>query len=297
MSRISKNRLFGLLLVSSVAASASFAESDGNRYLYERSYHSEISAAQTYLQAVLEADKKLDGDPDRLVIIDVRDATEYAHGHPENAYHVPYPRVYRQCNSNPDNADDKVLRPVDGGGCLYGTASAVEQDPEVFYNQIRARFPDTSQRMATLCRTGARSVRAANILSNPVKYICEAKYVVDGHQLAAYDNCVERYADKPYSRISNIWQGFVGQPKVGAVSASGGLYTPGDDQTLVDLDLEDGSTAKGFLAYQLDLNNDGEVTDEDKDGWRNYQGLPYVTDLIQGYMNWRVSGAGYYDLP
>ena len=31
----------------------------------------------------------------------------------------------------------------------------------------------------------------------------------------------------------------------------------------------------------VDLNHDGELTDEDKNGWRNHQGLPYETRLLR----------------
>lgn len=55
----------------------------------------------------------------------------------------------------------------------------------------------------------------------------------------------------PYRHVRNIWQGFEGRPKV---DFYGG--TP------------------------LDLNNDGQITDADNDGWKNFQALPYSMKLL-----------------
>jgi hypothetical protein len=53
-----------------------------------------------------------------------------------------------------------------------------------------------------------------------------------------------------YTHVYNIWQGFVGQTKIDF-----------------------------YGNFPLDLNHDNQITDEDKDGWRYYQGLPYSTKL------------------
>ena len=82
-------------------------------------------------------------------------------------------------------------------------------------------FPDKETPILTICRTGYRSVLAANLLA-------EAGYV----------------------NVRNIWQGFVGQLKTDTVG------------------------------NVLDLNNDGEFDDADKDGWASFQGLPWTTDLV-----------------
>ena len=260
------------------------ANPDGNRYYLERYYQGDISAAQTFKEAVTKKGKWTDRS-DKLVILDVRDATEYKLGHPEGAYHMPYPRIYREC------VDD--ARPEDGGGCNEGTVASVAQDPEDLFLMVEERFPDKSQRLATLCRTGFRSVLAANILAKPETVICNLKYAGD----PAYQNCVDAYTGRGYNRVSNIWQGFVGQPMAGIISTGGERFVVGEDQPLKDLTLPDGSTAKGFVAYDLDLNNDGEITAADKDGWRYHQGLPYDTRLLRKLMNEMVDEMGYYDLP
>jgi len=280
--------LTGLTIASSAVLSCNVSaaeegESDGNRYYLERYYLGEISSAQAFMEAVVKKGKWTDRS-DKLTILDVRDATEYKLGHPEGAYHFPYPRIYRECTND--------ARPEDGGGCSEGTVQSFGQDPEELFNMVEEKFPDKSQRFATLCRTGFRSVLAANILSKPETYMCELKY--SGEELEA---CQEEYAGRGYTRVSNIWQGFVGQPLSGIISTGGKRYVVGDDQVLTDLDLPDGSSAKGFIAFDLDLNNDEAITAADKDGWRYHQGLPYDTRLLPKLKNEMVDAMGYYDLP
>jgi hypothetical protein len=147
-----------------------------------------------------------------------------------------------------------------------------------------------------LCRTGFRSVLVANILSNPEKYMCDLKYSKPGDE-AALAVCKTEYDGRGYTRVSNIWQGFVGQPMAGIISQSGVRYVVGADQTLKNLTLPDESTAKGFVAFDLDLDNSGDITAADKDGWRYHQGLPYDTRLLPKLKNEAVDDDGYYDMP
>src|SRR5574343_454006 len=104
-------------LCASMSASAQDAPKpaagplDGNRYMHERHYAGDISATSTYLRSQRAS-------ADRLMIVDVRDATEYRRGHPVGARHIPYPRVFQECNANPKAPDDQVLRSEDGGSCL-----------------------------------------------------------------------------------------------------------------------------------------------------------------------------------
>jgi rhodanese-related sulfurtransferase len=187
------------------------AEGDGSRYNQERLYHSEISAADAYNEM----------RRNKSVLIDVRRLREFAAGHPERAYNVPYPHI------------------VQG-----------DQDPAVFYWEVYDIVKGrTDTPITTLCRTGARSVLAANILADP-----EGEGVVGGI---------------PFTNVRNIWEGFVGQPKY--------AYSGGD-------------VAEPHV--KLDLNNDGVISDDsadvydhttdanpDKDGWRNFQQLPWSTKI------------------
>ncbi|MCU7884983.1 MAG: rhodanese-like domain-containing protein [Candidatus Thiodiazotropha sp. (ex Lucinoma annulata)] len=265
-------------------------DSDGNRYYLQRYYLEDISAAKAYLGMLgkhqgkdREKHEEKKHDFDKLTIIDVRDATEYRMGHPKKAIHMPYPRIYREC------VDD--LRTEDGA-CSTGTVYQVGQDPESLFLQIEDKIEDKATPIATLCRTGFRSVLAANILSKPTT-LCDLK----AYTGAEYDQCITTYQGRGYENVSNIWQGFVGQPMAGIVSTGGNRYVVGDDQILTDLILNDGSSAKGFVAFDLDLNNDGAIGANDKDGWRYHQGLPYDTKLQRKRINSVVDAMGYYDLP
>ncbi|MCU7847907.1 MAG: rhodanese-like domain-containing protein [Candidatus Thiodiazotropha sp. (ex Lucinoma kastoroae)] len=265
-------------------------DSDGNRYYLQRYYLEDISAAKAYLGMLgkhqdkdREKHEEKKHDFDKLTIIDVRDATEYRMGHPKKAIHMPYPRIYRECVDN--------LRTEDGA-CSAGTVYQVRQDPESLFLQIEEKIEDKATPIATLCRTGFRSVLAANILSKPTT-LCDLK----AYTGAEYDQCITTYQGRGYENVSNIWQGFVGQPMAGIVSTGGNRYVVGDDQILTDLILNDGSSAKGFVAFDLDLDNDGAIGANDKDGWRYHQGLPYDTKLQKKRINSVVDAMGYYDLP
>jgi rhodanese-related sulfurtransferase len=259
-------------LCASGVAFSEEGESDGNRYYLERYYTEDISSAKAFLDAVVRKGKWSDKS-DPLVIVDVRDASEYARGHPDRALHVPYPRIYRECVN--DN------RSEDGGSCTDGVepGSTEVQDPEDFFLEVEERIPDKSTRIATLCRTGFRSVLAGNILARPDIFLGPS------------------YAGRGYENIFNIWEGYVGLPKPGVIRIDGVSYVVGSDQPLTDLTLPDGSAEKGFVAYDLDLNNDEDITAADKDGWRYYQGLPFETKLKNKLISKPVDAEGYYDAP
>ena len=236
----------------------------GNRYYYERYYASEMSAAQAFLDTVVKQGRWTDRS-EKLVIIDVRDATEYSRGHPDGAYHVPYPRIYQTCTND--------ARSEDGGACLQGGSTTASVPDDQFFLTVEAMFPDKSQRLALLCRTGSRSVRGGNILSAPEEFLGP------------------EYAGRGYSRVFNIWQGFVGQP----MAPIKGSSVVGPTNTVTTVTLDGGATAFGFAPYQLDLNNDGLVNIEDNDGWRYHQGLPYSTRMLPKLLN--DDAMPYYDLP
>ena len=151
-----------------------------NRYNLPRNYHSEISAAEAYLKAIADQhgfghERRDEHEANDLhpVIVDVRSIPEYVAGHPERAYNIPYPFIYQECEQRqPD------------GACINGGART-PQDDTVFVDAVMAAVPNKDTPIYTLCRTGHRSVLAANLLT------------------AA-----------GYTQVRNIWQGFVGQTKV-----------------------------------------------------------------------------------
>jgi len=181
-------------------------QGSGNRYDLERNYTSEVSAARAFADTVAVRGKW--GDPsNKPVLIDVRGADEYTAGHPEHSISMPYPRAYRgPCDVRYPDGNCNTDEASPG----YVTVSVTRED---FVSSVLAAVPDKSTPIYTMCRTGARSVGAANLL------------VAAG-----------------YTNVRNIWEGFVGQYKV---DASGN--TPLDlnnDGVINDLDKD------GWRYYQ-----------------------------------------------
>lgn len=211
----------------SLLLSISAVQAEGNRYQFDRSYHSEISASQAF-------DKMQAGE---AILIDVRRLREHAAGHPELSYNVPYPHIV---NSN-------------------------DQSAEAFYNEVfRIVGGKTDTPIMTLCRTGARSVASGNILADP------ASAGIDG---------------PAFTNVQNIWEGFVGRYK---------------EPYVAQLPTDPAPTLEEMIAHDeldhtfLDLNNndilDTDVADvydhspdanPDKDGWRNFAGLPWDTNITK----------------
>jgi hypothetical protein len=143
---------------------------------------------------------------------------------------------------------------------VSGMGGDAPQDPAKLYWEVyRIVAGRTDTPIMTLCRTGHRSVLAGNILARPDMY---------GIQGPSFTN------------VRNIWEGFVGQPKY--------AFRAGTDQ--LELDVDNDGTIDG--PYQLDLDNDGTLNADtadvyvqtkdanpDKDGWRNFAGLPWTTQI------------------
>jgi rhodanese-related sulfurtransferase len=151
---------------------------------------------------------------------------EYAAGHPNGSYNIPYPRICSDCETQSD---------------------------ETFYWEVyKTVRGDTDREIFTLCRTGSRSISSANVLSNP------SEYGIDG---------------PAFTQVRNIWEGFVGKYKFAYEGSTIMLDTNGEP-------------------FPLDLNNNGEMDSDsadvyqerkdanpDKDGWRNFQKLPWTTRI------------------
>jgi rhodanese-related sulfurtransferase len=221
--------IFNIIFLLSLGISASaFAEATGNRYNLPRDYTGEVSSAKAYLLAIADEDgdkhhrkgkrHEHDGDDNDVIIIDVRTVEEHVAGHPKDSFNIPYPHI----QGRPNKTDP-----------VY-----IGQNPKDFYDYVAVQFPDRNIPILTLCRTGYRSVLAANILANPAEWVPE------------YKAAKEAGMDVPagYTNVRNIWEGFIGNYKT---------FTNDDGET-----------------FNLDLDNDGAFTDADKDGWANYQGLP-----------------------
>lgn len=123
-----------------------------------------------------------------------------------------------------------------------------DQDPAVFYWAVHGIVGGkTDTEIMTLCRTGFRSVLAGNILADP------AAYGIDG---------------PAFTNVRNIWEGFVGRYKEAnhAADELGGQYLDLNNNDVLDSDSAD------VYSHTSDAN-------PDKDGWRNYQELPWSTKL------------------
>ena len=229
------------------------ALAEGSRYDLDRDYDSEISPAKAYFEM----------GAGESVLIDVRRLREYRAGHPYDedsgihAYNVPYPHIVQS-----------------------------DQDPQVFYDEVvRITGGDYDAPITTLCRTGFRSVLAGNILANP-----------DANGVTG----------TPFTNVRNIWEGFVGRYKEANVNPLGYKEGYDDEDAVGHIERDEGKGKKGvpqtLLAHEelhhkyLDLNNNDELDGDsadvcddtndknaDKDGWRNYQELPWDTEVLAMY--------------
>jgi rhodanese-related sulfurtransferase len=143
--------ILGTVIAVALSATASAdapATADGNRYYsLPRAYKSEISVSEAYLAMEHSKDFMHSRRESKPVLIDVRSLREYASGHPEDAYNVPYPTVSGLGNDEP-------------------------QTPEKLYWEVYdIVHGDVNTPIMTLCRTGHRSVLAGNILADPDSYL------------------------------------------------------------------------------------------------------------------------------
>jgi rhodanese-related sulfurtransferase len=228
-SSVAVMALPALALTYPLAASADEeppCEFNENRRGICGNYHSEISPAEAFVNTVVKRGK-WSNPKERPVILDVRSTPEYLAGHPARSYNVPYPFIYQYCNDV--EGDDR--RP--DGACKDG-GDRIFQDAGLFVAYVEDIIPNKDTPIYTLCRTGSRSVGAAELLT-----------------------------EAGYAEVRNIWEGFVG------------IYLTAPFQ---DPDQSDPTPGP------VDLNHDGELTDEDKNGWKNHQALPYETSLLPKLM-------------
>jgi rhodanese-related sulfurtransferase len=208
----------GMLFASSAQADEPSCPYYENRSGLCGYYDSEISPARAFVDTVVKFGNW--SDPElRPVILDVRSTPEYKAGHPQHAINVPYPYIYQYCDAQGRSPD---------GACIKSTSQIPQSDAD-FVNYVKTILPNPDTPIYTLCRTGVRSVGAANVLT-----------------------------DAGYTNVRNIWEGFVGI----------NLTAPKKQA--------DGTTK----TLPVDLNHDGVLNDEDKNGWRYHQALPYDTRLL-----------------
>jgi rhodanese-related sulfurtransferase len=159
-----------MMFVGTVQADENVCEFSESRSGLVGCYHSQISSAEAFLHTVVKRGKWTDRSR-QAVILDVRSTPEYKAGHPEGSYNVPYPFIYQYC--------DEAGRHPDGA-CING-GDREPQDPVAFVTYVQNIIRDKDTPIYTLCRTGVRSVGAANLLK-----------------------------EAGYTEVRNIWEGFVG---------------------------------------------------------------------------------------
>jgi rhodanese-related sulfurtransferase len=175
----------------------------------------------------------------------VRSLSEYKAGHPEHAYNVPYPYINQTCDMTGRYPD----------GACKKSVSTTAQSAADFVAYVEQLIPNKDTPIYTLCRTGVRSVGAAN-----------------------------RLTEAGYTKVRNMWEGFVGvnlkAPFFVYEADDGDPNTP-PVKVMWDHD-NNPSTAMVPKTEDLpvDLNHDGVLTDEDKNGWLYHLALPYDTRLL-----------------
>ena len=235
----------------------------------QRHYAGDISAARAYIGTQLPPSQ-------RMALIDVRDASEYRMGHPEGARHMPYPRVYQQCQPHPSGAPEAQIRSDDGSQCRYGIVpgSEVRVTPAQWWQAVQDALPYKDAPVAVLCRTGACAVEVANLLAKPELVLGQA------------------FAGMGYSAVYAVKEGFVGEPMPATVPLTGQVLSTekkgnkfkAEDQTFY---------ATPTVAW--DANGDGRINELDMGGWRNFLGLPYVMSMPRNLLS--DAAQDYYALP
>jgi hypothetical protein len=122
------------------------------------------------------------------------------------------------------------------------------------YNIVKGKL-DTP--VVTMCRTGSRSIAAANILATGGAEI-NGEFVQFG---------------EPFTNVRNHWPGFVGQY---LYAFNGGTIALDGDNKPIPLDLNDD---KELNVDTADIFSHTKDENPDKDGWRNFGDLPFSTQI------------------
>jgi rhodanese-related sulfurtransferase len=144
--------------------------------------------------------------------------------------------------------------------------------PEHAYN---VPYPYIQQECDDKGRTvdGACFKSLSQIPQDPEEFVAYVERIIPDKRTPIYTLCRtgvrsvgagNLLTDAGYTNVRNIWEGFVGinltAPKVTGYDAQGVAI---------------------IKTLPVDLNHDGMLTDEDKNGWIYHQGLPYETRLFR----------------
>jgi rhodanese-related sulfurtransferase len=234
-----------IVALGTVFASAALAENTGNRYGYPVLYKSEISSARAWLDVSQnrwnENEAKEDEDHER-------DESEHSLKKPVI---LDVRRIEEYAAGHPIGAfsipfphiTKSPLTANDNSSGYIGYNISV--DPEIGF------LLDQTAKDGTLSiQTFVDYVESIfPDKDQPLYLLCAT-----GHRSVQAANALAKYGH--YTNVRNIWEGYNGQPKY---AYTGNIPT----QPLV----------------ALDLNNDGVVNGDDRDGWAFFQGLPTETKL------------------
>ena len=177
MNALTRSAIFAMAIpaLTILFSTSARAEEPACPYTESRSalcgrYHSEISPAEAFVNTVVKRGS-WSSQSQQPVILDVRSLAEYKAGHPEQAINAPYPYIQQTCDVQGRTPD---------GACIK-SVSQMPQNNDDFVNFVRSKVPNLDTPIYTLCRTGVRSVGAANVLT-----------------------------DAGYTNVRNVWEGFWG---------------------------------------------------------------------------------------
>ena len=222
--KLRRSALSGCLFLGVTTGGVATADV-GNRYGLPQIYQSEITAAEANVVTSHDQGNKSGNAFTGAVIIDVRRVSEHVAGHPPKSYSIPFPHVDGNTDALNDSTD-YIGYDLSGNddicfvdGCDDDTNNDGTLNPDDYVTYVESLFPDKDTYILTLCKTGYRSVHAANLLT-----------------------------DAGYTNVRNIWEGFVGQPKY--AYAGGAVKVP-----LEKLDLNhdgnlDDSDKDGWTNFQ-----------------------------------------------
>ncbi|MGJ0483538.1 MAG: rhodanese-like domain-containing protein [Methylomicrobium sp.] len=225
--------------LGSLAISTAMADTTGNRYGYPVLYESEISAASAWLHTSQNKWNK---------------SKPHAPGIDENSKSkkpviLDVRRIEEYVAGHPPGAYNIPFPHVTGSPDIANDSNGyigydISIDPEVGFLTV-----DGKDGTLPIEDFVAYVESVFPDKDQPLYILCAT-----GHRSVQAANALAKYGH--YTHVKNIWEGYNGQPKY---AYTGAVPT----QPLV----------------QLDLNNDGVVDGNDRDGWAYFQDLPTETKI------------------
>lgn len=236
-------------------ANAAADDLTGNRYGYPVLYHSEISSAQAWLNTSKNKWNEFDAKHD-----DDEDSSEGEHSQKKPVI-LDVRRIEEYVAGHPVGSISIPFPHITKSPASANDNSSgyigydISVDPEVGFLAV-----DGKDGTLPIQNFVDYVESLFPDKDQPLYILCAT-----GHRSVQASNALAKYGH--YTQVRNIWEGYTGQFKY--------AYT--------------GTTPTQPL-IALDLNNDGQLDNNDKDGWAYYQGLPIETklhkhDLFQPYLS------------